>query len=62
MLNLRVRKDHMAHNENHIYGRTNMKLTRRATRRIQLTVAIRKAEKEAPKLDYDKLMEYLLPI
>lgn len=39
-----------------------MKLTRRATRRIQLTVAIRKAEKEAPKLDYDKLMEYLLPI
>jgi hypothetical protein len=39
-----------------------MKLTRRATRRIQLIIATRKAEQETPKLDYDTLMEYVLPI
>jgi septum formation topological specificity factor MinE len=38
-----------------------MKLTRRATRRVQLIVATRRAEKETPKLDFDKLMEAILP-
>jgi hypothetical protein len=38
-----------------------MKLTRRAARQIQLVVATRRAEKETPKLDYDKLMEAILP-
>lgn len=39
-----------------------MKLTRRAVRRIQLTVATRKVERETLKLDYDRLMEHILPI
>jgi hypothetical protein len=40
-----------------------MKLTRRAARRIELVIATRKAENAAAKtLDYDKLMEYVLPI
>jgi hypothetical protein len=40
-----------------------MKLTRRAARRVQLALAVRKAEMDqTKKLDYDKLMEYVLPI
>jgi hypothetical protein len=39
-----------------------MKLTRRAARRIELILAVRKAEQTTPKLDYDKLMQYVLPI
>jgi septum formation topological specificity factor MinE len=38
-----------------------MKLTRRANRRVQLIVATRRAEQETPKLDFDKLMEAILP-
>lgn len=40
-----------------------MKLTRRAARQIRLVVTTRCAEKDqTPKLDYDKLMQYVLPI
>lgn len=39
-----------------------MKLTRRAARRLQITLATRKAEKETPQFNYDKLFEPLLPI